>query len=221
MSDWPIPRKEMTNLQEDGLLWSFKRQVRYLIIAIIEEIEGQIILETNHNELFNHYERIEERIGGFDNMIIEKGLSSDFVKKQMSFINSELIDLLNITVKLLSHTDDRIDGDLQPHEVEDFLMKRLSQPGKNGKPILQEGQVNHLLSANFKGFELKQDRMLLAANCTANKLMEIFYDLHYEHNQNNKTDDYAILLKDNFSAFENSTIRSIKTNMAKNKSNKY
>ena len=55
-SDWPIPRKKMSKMEDDAQLWAIRTQTRYLILAIFTELEYILTNEKDHNELINHYE---------------------------------------------------------------------------------------------------------------------------------------------------------------------
>jgi len=117
-------------------------------------------------------------------------------------------------IENLNGLDDRIKGNCNKEEIRDYFIQLVKLD--NGKQVLTLEQVEHLLHANFAEFYPKKKRKKFhTPNYSQAKLRRFVYNFYKTDNKNSRTDDYAMLLLNNFYAFDNTTLETLKSNFSK------
>jgi hypothetical protein len=114
----------------------------------------------------------------------------------------------------LKGLDDRIKGNCNMEEIRSYFSQLVKL--NNGKQVLTPEQVDHFLHANFAEFHPKKKRKKFhTPDISQAKLRRFVYKFYVKDNRNRRTDEYASLLIDNFHAFDNTSLESLKSNFSK------
>jgi hypothetical protein len=162
----------------------------------------------------------------------QKRFDESLVKEQIelfSISDQELIDRLIKTLAYeeylerfyqiheqeeLKGLDDRIKGNCNKEEIMSYFTQLVKL--NNGKQVLTPEQVEHFLHANFAEFHPKKKRKKFhTPDISQAKLRRFVYQFYVKDNRNRRTDEYVALLIDNFHAFDNTSLESLKSNFSK------
>ena len=114
----------------------------------------------------------------------------------------------------LKGIDVRIKGNCNKEEIRSYFSQLVQL--NNGKRVLSPEQVEHFLHANFAEFHPKKKRKKFhTPKISQAKLRRFVYQFYVRDNRNRRTDEYAALLIDNFHAFDNTSLESLKSNFSK------
>lgn len=117
-------------------------------------------------------------------------------------------------IENLNGLDDRIKGNCNKEEIRSYFIQLVKLD--NGKQVLTLEQVEHLLHANFAEFYPRKKRKKFhTPNYSQAKLRKFVYNFYKVDNKNSRTDEYATLLLNNFFAFDNTTLETVKSNFSK------
>ena len=216
----------------------------YYYQKVLEEMSNDpVVLQWEVTGSFNHQfiENFKTQIGLHEDISkalqlakeeTQERFDENLIKEQLKLFlvpDQELIDRLIKTLAYegylerfyqiheqeeLKGLDDRIKGNCNKEEIMSYFSQLVKL--NNGKQVLSPEQVEHFLHANFAEFHPKKKRKKFhTPDISQAKLRRFVYQFYVMDNRNRRTDEYAALLIHNFHAFDDTSLKSLKSNFSK------
>ena len=117
-------------------------------------------------------------------------------------------------LRVFRQDDPRIKGRLDNAHIRQYFIGSFLP--EKGEPIMPREDVEYFLRANFAGFEPREEPRLLetkGAQISITRIVRMFFDEHSI--KTTEAQVYCQMLKDNFSVYGETTMKSLKSNFAK------
>ena len=149
---------------------------------------------------------------------ISKKTSDNFTKVLIRLFENRIAIFSpnTATANILGNEQDlRIKCKIDNDEIKSYFLK-LTQNNEHGQQIMSEGDIDYLLCVNFKGFEQKKEVKKFIPNINQANLQHFVYQFYSKYSKSvHEAIVYGHFLKNNFTLFEESTIKTITDNFSR------